>query len=382
VPVMARPEALPMTAPRTRRESPSSVELDALLSSERDPEPRRPRAMRRALIGLLVCVIVLGLVLVGMMVHVQSRLSGQLARVDNVFTGLADRPARSTSGTAGDALNILVMGTDRRSEAATTGSAATGAEWVPGAQRTDTIMILHVDGDREGASLISIPRDAWVDVPGYGENKINAAFSFAGPSLAVQTIEDYTGVRIDHLAVIDWTGFETLTDALGGVTVTVPRTIQDTRHHVVWTKGEQRLDGSQALLYVRQRYGLPHGDFDRIRRQQAFLRSLMHSSITTLRGSNPKTAYDLLDATTRSISVDEGWSFDTMRDLTLDLRGISPRDVEFITAPVRGLGREGDQSVVYLDRAANRDLWSDVFDDRVDRWVERNGTAIAAGPVP
>jgi LCP family protein required for cell wall assembly len=370
-----------MIAPRTGRESPSSVELDALLSSESDPAPRRPRAMRRALIGLLVCVTVLGLALVGMLFHVQSRLSGQLDRIDNVFTGLADRPARSTSGTAGDALNILVMGTDRRSEAATTGSEATAAEWVPGAQRTDTIMILHVDGDREGASLISIPRDAWVNVPGYGENKINAAFSFAGPALAVQTIEDYTGVRIDHLAVIDWTGFETLTDAAGGVTVTVPRTIEDTRHHVVWTKGEQRLDGSQALLYVRQRYGLPHGDFDRIRRQQAFLRSLMHSSITTLRGSNPKTAYDLLDATTKSISVDEGWSFDAMRDLTVDLRGISSRDVDFITAPVRGLGREGDQSVVYLDRAANRDLWSDVFDDRVDRWVERNGAAVAAGPV-
>jgi len=312
---------------------------------------------------------------------VQSQLSGQVNRIDNVFTGLEDRPARSTNGTAAEALNILVMGTDRRSEVATTGSRASGAEWIPGAQRTDTIMILHVDGDREGASLISIPRDAWVNVPGYGENKINAAFSLAGPSLAVQTIEEYTGVRIDHLAVIDWAGFETLTDALGGVTVTVPRTIEDTRHNVVWTKGQQKLDGAQALMYVRQRYGLPNGDFDRIRRQQAFVRSLMRSSITTLRGSNPKAAYDLLDATTRTVTVDEESSFDDMRDLTLDLRALSLRSVDFITVPVTGLGREGDQSVVYLDRAANRDLWSDVFDDRVDHWVDSQDSAVAAGPV-
>ena len=367
------------------RASPSSVELDALLSSGEDPddpqEPR-PRTGHRVLIGLFACVAALALAAAGGLVYLQSELSGQVNRIDNVFTGLEDRPARSTTGTAGDALNILVMGTDRRSDAATTGSDATGAEWVPGAQRTDTIMILYVDGDREGASLISIPRDAWVNVPGYGMNKINAAFSFAGPSLAVQTIEDYTGIRIDHLAVIDWTGFETLTDTLGGVTVTVPRTIEDTRHNVVWTKGKQTLDGAQALMYVRQRYGLPNGDFDRIRRQQAFVRSLMRTSITTLRGSNPKSAFDLLDAMTRTVSVDEEWSFDHMRDLTLDLRGLSLRTVDFITTPVRGLGREGDQSVVYLDRAANRDLWSDVFDDRVDRWVDANDAAVASGPVP
>jgi len=368
------------------RATPSSVELDALLSSEHesedDPGTPRRRTGRRALIGLFACVAVLALAAVGGMVYLQSELAGQVNRIDNVFTGLEDRPARSTAGTAGDALNILVMGTDRRSETATTGSDATGAEWVPGAQRTDTIMILHVDGDREGASLISIPRDAWVEVPGYGMNKINAAFSLAGPSLAVRTIEDYTGVRIDHLAVIDWTGFETLTDTLGGVTVTVPRTIEDTKHNVVWTKGEQTLDGAQALMYVRQRYGLPNGDFDRIRRQQAFVRSLMRSSIKTLRGSNPKAAYDLLDATTRTVTVDEGWEFDQMRELTLDLRELSLRTVDFITAPVLGLGREGDQSVVYLDRPANRDLWSNVFDDRVDRWVDSHDAAVVSGPVP
>ncbi len=120
-------------------------------------------------------------------------------------------------------------------------------------------MILHVNADRDGASLVSIPRDSWVDVPGYGYNKINAAFSLAGPSLAIETVENLTGVRIDHLAVVDWAGFQSLIDTVGGVTVTVPRTIEDPHNHVVWTKGRQTLNGDQALLYVPPALRAPHG---------------------------------------------------------------------------------------------------------------------------
>jgi hypothetical protein len=106
----------------------------------------------------------------------------------------------------------------------------------------------------------------------------------------------------------------------------------------------------------------------------------MRSSLGTLRGSNPKATYDLLDAVTGSVSVDEDWSFAQMRELSLDLRGMSLASIDFFTTPVTGLGREGDQSVVYLDRAANRDLWSHVFDDRVDRWVAANTAAVTEGP--
>ena len=120
-------------------------------------------------------------------------------------------------------------------------------------------MILHIDADREGASLISIPRDSWVNVPGYGHNKINAAFSLAGPSLAVETVEDLTGVRIDHLAVVDWEGFRSLIDTVGGVTVTVPRTVEDPHNDVVWTKGRHPLNGAAGADLLRQRYGLPDG---------------------------------------------------------------------------------------------------------------------------
>ena len=110
-------------------------------------------------------------------------------------------------------------------------------------------MVLHIDGDRGGGSIISIPRDSWVTVPGYGQAKINVAFSYAGPSLTA--------------------------DTLGGVEVNIPETTYDSMRKKKWTAGRHKLDGAETLTYVRQRYGLPGGDFDRIKRQQNVMRTLM-----------------------------------------------------------------------------------------------------------
>ncbi|MGB0102441.1 MAG: LCP family protein [Nocardioides sp.] len=363
----------------TTAEPPRAGDLPGELSrmgwaEDPDPKVRRGAAIRRAVTAVLIFLVLIGVALAGLGLIVQSRLSGQLERVDGVFTGLEDRPARA-AGPAGEAMNILVMGTDRRSDVPTTGSGAAAAEWVPGAQRTDTIIILHIDADRQGASLVSIPRDTWAYVPGYGMNKINAAFSFAGPTLAVETIERMTGVPIDHLAVVDWAGLENITDAIGGVTMTVPRTIEDPANNVVWTKGRQTLNGAQALLYVRQRYGLPNGDLDRIHRQQAYLLALMRSGLRTLGSHSPLGIYDLLDAVTENMTVDSGWSVSDLRSLLLDLRDLKAADVQMLTVPVDGFGYEGAQSVVYLDWAANSKLWNAVYRDDLDGWSDTHPTA-------
>jgi len=339
-------------------------------------DDRPDHGVRRALIGLLGCCLLLAGLGLGTAAYLQHRLVGQVDRIDHAFRGLTDRPEKPTQGDAARAQNILVLGTDRRSEEPTTGTAASAPTWIPGAQRTDVIMILHVDGDGEGASLISIPRDAWVQVPGFGYDKINAAFSFAGPSLAVQTIETLTGVRVDHLLVVDWSGFEAITDAVGGVTVTVPRTVEDPVNHVVWTRGRQLLGGREALLYVRQRYGLPRGDLDRILRQQAYLRSLSRATVGRLRARNPLEIYDLLDVVSRNVAVDSEWSTSDLRHFALTMRGIRASDLQFLTAPVADLGWEGDQSVVHLDLARNHELWQAVAEDRIA------GTPNASGVSP
>lgn len=345
----------------------------------RGPNPHRKRNRRVALASLLVLVLVFAATATTFVV-VQARLAGQVDRIDGVFTGLEHRPARA-SGAAGEALNILVMGTDRRSEEPTTGTDARAEEWIPGAQRTDTIMVLHVDADRSGASLVSIPRDAWVEVPGHGMAKVNAAFSLEGPALAVETVEELTGVRIDHLAVVDWEGLEQITDTLGGVTLSVPRTIEDPANHVVWTRGRQTLTGAQALLYVRQRYGLPNGDLDRVRRQQSYLLGLMRAGMRRLGSHSPMGVYELLDTLTRHVSVDREWSVGDMRGLLMDLRDIKGSDLDLLTAPVSGLGYVGDQSVVHLDAAANAELWEAVRTDRVDAWTAEHPDASARRPV-
>ncbi|MGH1561920.1 LCP family protein [Mumia sp. DW29H23] len=330
--------------------------------------PRRRRPLRNALIGLVACLVLLALVGAGVSWYLQDRLVDNVDRVDDAFTGLENRPAPSSGG----ALNILLMATDRRSDLPTTGEEAQAPTWLPGRQNSDALMVLHVDADREGASIVSIPRDSWVTIPGRGASKVNAAFSMAGPSLAVETVESITDLRIDHLAVVDWSGFRALTDELGGVTVTVPQTVHDPLRDKTWEAGEHRLDGDDALRYVRQRYGLPAGDLDRVKRQQNVLRALMHQTLASGATRNPVKAYGILDTLTDHLTVDAEWTTGDMRDLVLSMRGLRASDVVFTTAPVRGLGREGDESVVYLDRDKGRELWGAVREDRAQEWLEAN----------
>lgn len=325
----------------------------------------------KALLGLACCLTVLAVAAAGTLFYVQHRLDTQVTRVDGVFDGLDDRPPRVQDGPAAEALNILLVGTDARSDQPTTGSVAR-AGWTPGAQRSDTLMLLHLSSDRKSAAIVSFPRDSWVDVPGHGRAKINAAFSWGGPSLAVETVEQLTSIHIDHLAWIDWAGFEALTDVLGGVRVWVPKTVHDSARDITWTRGMHSLDGKDALLYVRERYGLPGGDFDRIQRQQYFLRAMMDSVRHEFSPTNPRSSYRLIDAATRHLTVDEGFSTSELRDLMNTLTGLRSDDVEFLTAPIAGLGREGEQSVVYLDRPRAEGLWDAVRADRTAAWADRN----------
>ncbi|MGH3357283.1 MAG: LCP family protein [Nocardioidaceae bacterium] len=330
-------------------------------------EPKPRHRVRKALIGLGVCAVLLIALVAGVGLYLQHQLTSQIDRIPDAFTGLENRPAKS-----GDAVNILLMGSDRRSESQTTGADAGADSWVPGAQRSDTMMVLHIDGDRRGASVVFIPRDSYVDIPGHGRDKINAALSYGGPSLAVETIENLAGVRIDHLALIDWAGFERLTDALGGVTVEVSETVRDTKNDHIWTKGTHSLDGEEALLYVRQRYGLPGGDFDRIKRQQAFLRALMAETLSGDTMRSPTTLYDVLDAVTANLSVDEDWEVGDMRRLAWDLRGLRTADVDFTTVPIKRLGMAGSASVVFLDKPAGERMWASLRDDDFDTWMAAN----------
>jgi LCP family protein required for cell wall assembly len=336
--------------------------------------------VRKALIGLLVCCSLLAAVPAGAILYLEHRLSENITRIPGVFDGLEDRPSRP-SGPAGDALNVLVVGTDRRSDVPTTGSDARAASWVPGAQRSDALMILHIAADRRSAAIISIPRDTWVDVPGYGMHKINAAFSFAGPSLTIATVESLTDVRIDHLAVIDWSGFEALIDAVGGITVTVPATVTDSVRDITWAAGEHRLNGQQALDYVSQRHGLPLGDLDRIARQQVVLRTVMQDTLHQEMRKDPRMLYDFLDTVSQHLSLDSGWSTKELVALVVSMRSFETANLRYLTMPVAGFGTEGAESVVYGARRQARGLWDAVIADEVEAWAERHQSQLTPSTV-
>jgi LCP family protein required for cell wall assembly len=345
----------------------------------RDPERdgdrrrRRRRRTRTALLILLSLVLLLGggVVLTGYMLS--EKFGNQVERLPAFKLPEETRPKKPV-GAGADAINILLAGSDARTDdqsGGTTGSDK-GDAWKQTGQRTDTIMVLHITGDRRGAYLISLPRDSWVEIPGRGTHKINAAYSYGGPGLYVQTIEKLTGLRIDHLAVIDWTGFKALTDALGGVEMTFEDSTRFSSGKY-YEAGSHRLDGEEALDYVRERYTLKRGDFDRMARQQNFLRSLMRQTLSNGTITNPLKLGRALNAITQNLSVDEEFSTGEMRSLALQMRNLRAGNVTFMTAPTTGTGMEGDQSVVYLDDRKGDALWKAVRSDNVDSWLAKNG---------
>jgi LCP family protein required for cell wall assembly len=287
--------------------------------------------------------------------YLTNRYAGNLDRVEDVFAGLdeSQRPTPAVTGPAGEApLTFLVVGSDTRAD-------VPAGETPDG--RSDVMMLVRFTGDRQQAQVISLPRDSWVSIPGRGPAKLNAAYAYGGPSLLVQTVEGLTGTRIDHYAALDFAGFVEMTDALGGVDVQVAETTSNGPY--TYAAGLNHLDGDQALYYVRQRHGLPGGDFDRVKRQQQYLRSVFtaasHQNVLTDVGALDS----FLRALTGAMSVDEELSSTALLDMAVQLRSLRPAAVTFLTVPVAGTGMERAQSVVRLDGARAELMWGYLQDD-------------------
>ncbi|GAA4465218.1 LCP family protein [Phytohabitans houttuyneae] len=241
--------------------------------------------------------------------------------------------------------------------------------------RSDALMLVRLTADRHHAYVVSLPRDSWVNIPGHGMDKVNAAYAYGGQTLAVRTVERLTKVRIDHVAVVDMAGFRELTDALGGVVLTVPEQVTDP-HFVSFPAGTRRFDGAAALAYVRERRGLPRGDLDRVRRQQEFLRAVLQQMGQE---DDPRRLAAALDAVTRTVAVDKGFGTGEMLRLLLGFRKLDG-EVTFLTAPVTGTGMVGDASVVFLDTKLGPPFWKAVGTDRLDDYLSTHDTELLTAP--
>ncbi|MEU4243160.1 LCP family protein [Actinoplanes sp. NPDC026619] len=233
----------------------------------------------------------------------------------------------SSDAAVGTGINYLVLGIDTR------------AGWTQGQSRSDTIMLVHVDGDRRHASVVSFPRDSYVYIPpvtGHwagGRTKINAAYAWGGAPLVVQVISHLAGVSIDHVVRVDFAGVRKITDIVGGVDVTVRKTVRDGRTGYVFKAGVNHLDGKKAEIYVRQRYGLAEGDFDRVRRQQQYLHALAGRVLSMGVVTNPIRLNQLLSEAAKSLVVDQGLDLSsTVRELS----HLRQDDLSFTTIPSTG----------------------------------------------
>jgi LCP family protein required for cell wall assembly len=326
----------------------------------------------RLLVAAAAAVVLLVGGTAGLLLERQRAYDRNIRRIPGAFPAEPDRPARAP----GRAQNWLLVGSDRRADQATTGGDANQPLWRYGAQRADTIMLVHLPADRDRAYLVSFPRDAWVPIQGHGNAKLNAAFSFGGPPLLIATIERLTRVRVDHFAILDFEGFRSMTDALGGVDVQVTRTVWAPAQKVRWPAGIHHLDGARALDFVRQRHNLPGGDLGRIKRQQAFLKALARQAVDRGTLTNPLKLNAFLDAVTKAVSVDESLTTSTLRSLALQFRSVRPGDLVFVTTPVAGTGTEGRQSVVYLDRAKGQPLYRALRTDAVAAYLGGAGGSV------
>ena len=310
-----------------------------------------------------------------------------IQRADNSSLGEGTRPPAPKTPTK--AVNILLMGADDPHQLVSKPSIAelaAAGKWDPGAYRSDTMMVVHISPSRHHASVISIPRDSYLPIyddkgDPHGKNKVNEAFSEYGPYGTWRTVENFTGLRLDHMAIIDYQGFRDLTTAVGGVDVYIPQTVYDSYQHQQWTQGEVHLEGNLALKYVRMRHGLLNGDFDRVDRQQNFLRTLMEKVLADDTIGNPVKFTHTLDAITKHLTIDSGWSNSALRSLAFSLRKLNVKDVNFVTVPLDHYATvDGVGSVNIVDETASKELWKAVAANRLGQWIKAHPDAVLPPP--
>lgn len=325
---------------------------DIFALDPQDPEdpvpsgtPRKKRLWLRIIVGTFVALFVAGGATAGIFIYNLNSSFDQAVKLapGEVFPEETHRPepVKRPETAKHDAQNILLLGSDSR------GGIEDDLDDIKGT-RSDVIMVAHIPANRESVQVISFMRDNWVDIPGYGKNKINAALAYGGVPLIVQTIEGIIDARIDHVAVIDFEGFQGLTDALGGVTLNNPFSFHSSSGPS-FAEGDITLNGEDALAYVRERYSFADGDYSRAANQQRYLKAVISSFLSKDTLLNPAKLAGAVDAVAPYLTVDEGLTPTYLASLGASMPQIRAEDITFFTSPTLGTGMVGEASVVHPD---------------------------------
>lgn len=343
-----RPDpARPRPAALSRAEAPARRDDDGV------PPTRRPRA-RRPLRTAGIVLLCLALLWGGGMWWAAASAWDTIRKVDATPHG--ERVAE------GRGRNVLMVGSDSRKGLSRAQRNTYGTGGDVGA-RTDTIMVLHM-GDGK-PTLMSIPRDSYVNIPGHGMNKINAAYSIGGADLLAKTVEQSTGLRIDGYLEIGFGGFAKIVDEVGGVHICVKRDMNDPKAHINLKKGCQTLKGKDALGYVRARYSDPEGDLGRATRQRQFLGALMGKLATPTNMLLPWQAKSVGDATAKTVTIGKDDSMWGTGQTFLALRRVAKGDGYSVTVPTSDSDLPTPVgSAVQWDEAGSKQLFDDLRNDR------------------
>jgi LCP family protein required for cell wall assembly len=331
---------------------------------------RRWRAVaRRAVLTAVAFSVLLGGSAVAATGYEYHHLNSNIKRVNVLQKN--DVSIRNASEQL-NAANFLIIGSDSRA-----GDQAQYGADVDG-QRSDTTMLIHLSPDRTRAIGISVPRDSWVDIPACTTSAgktlpehmgmFNSAITDGGPACTIATVQKLTGIEVTHYVDVDFDGFKAMVNALGTVTVCSPEAVKDPLSGLKLIKGNNQLDGDQALAYVRARETLGDGsDLGRIKRQQRFLGDVLRQALSGSLLSNPVKLTSFLEAATKAITLDSGTSFSDLQTLTSSLHGLDPSNVVFYTAPIENANYTPPGTTmtgrVLLDPVAGRVLYDDVIND-------------------
>ncbi|WP_086562003.1 LCP family protein [Streptomyces africanus] len=328
---MPTPRSPRSTAAPQRRPRPSPGR------TPRRPAPparrRKPRWGLRVVTTLSVVV----LASAGIGHAVMTSLDADIARVDP-FKDMKNRPQ------SGHGMNVLLVGTDGREKISRQERRKYRLGGAP-CHCTDTIMIVHISGDRERASVVSLPRDSYAVTPAHVDRttgkrhgghpiKLNAAYAEGGPQLTVRTVESMTKVKIDHYLEVDFTSFMRTVDVVGGVQVCTAAPLRDSYTGLDLPAGRHTLAGGQALQYVRARHLDGASDLGRMKRQQRFMAALVERITSSGILLNPMKFRDVTRAVLGSVRADKGFGTHEMLDLGRAMRNFSPSSSEFTTVPI------------------------------------------------
>ncbi|MGV9934299.1 LCP family protein [Streptomyces olivaceoviridis] len=327
--------------------------------------PRRPRWAMRAVTTLSVVV----LASAGIGHAVVASLDAGIARID-AFKDMKNRPR------AGHGMNVLLVGTDGRDKLSEQDRRAYRLGGAP-CHCTDTMMIVHIAEDRERATVVSLPRDSYAEVPAHVDQntgqrhgphpvKLNAAYAEGGPQLTIRTVENMTHVKIDHYLEVDFTSFMKTVDVLGGVKVCTPTPLRDRYTGLDLAPGTYTLRGGQALQYVRARHVDGASDLGRMKRQQRFLAALLDKATSSGVLLNPMRFRDVTRAVLGSVRADAGFGTDELLDLGRAMRNFSPSSSEFTTVPIGRMDYpvKGIGSTLKWDPAKAEQLFGALREDK------------------